>query len=30
MMDVIINHHSQKEPQNKLQLNLFITFEATA
>ena len=30
MMDVIINHHSQKEPQNKLQLNLLITFEATA
>ena len=28
-MEVIINHHSQKEPQNKLQLNLLITFEAT-
>ena len=29
MMDVIINHHSQKEPQNKLKLNHLITFEAT-
>ena len=28
-MEVIINHHSQKEPQKKLQLNLLITFEAT-
>ena len=29
MMDVMINHHSQKEPQNKLQINLLVTFEAT-
>ena len=29
MMGVIINHHSQKESQNKLQLHLLIVFEAT-
>ena len=29
MMGVMINHHSQKESQNKLELNFLIVFEAT-